>query len=144
MARMRYFGNTHDPRDPDANRHIVHSWNHETPQDAAERHERWLSDKLIGDPQPSSRFTVHEMREMKLVGVYSYDIDDYAKSDDKCIVNYDGPFHAVGTSMKAMVATKQATLLEAKPCADCNGGGVYHGFNRKPEPCTRCDGTGQE
>ena len=35
-----------------------------------ERHRQWLKDKIIGEPKASEKYTVEQLKEMGLVGVY--------------------------------------------------------------------------
>lgn len=87
--KLRYFGNTYDPRQPDVLYSIVVGWD-ESPQEAYQRHADWLRDKMIGDPQPTSTYTVEQLKKMNMVGVYSRTIDEYAQANPECVVEYDG------------------------------------------------------
>lgn len=52
--KLRYLSNTFNPSRPDAQRGCLH----------------WLADKVIGEPGPSEMYTVEQMKEMGMVGVY--------------------------------------------------------------------------
>tara|TARA_S200002703_G_scaffold110328_1_gene95976 strand:+ start:366 stop:623 length:258 start_codon:yes stop_codon:yes gene_type:complete len=85
---------------------------------------------------------------MGMVGVYSYDIDDHARADpDECIVYYDGPFYSNLHAVERHEAIDRdfgMKRVKNKKCSDCNGKGIYEGFNLKAEPCIKCNGSGKE
>ncbi len=145
--KMRYFGNTHDPRAKHAEKWIARSFD-ETQEQAIEDYARWLSDKLIGDPQGNKHNDVQAMKDMGMVGVYGHDIDEYAKKNPKLlIVNYDGPFHSNryrGSKEQLVGMGRLDIQLETKVCSDCKGKGTYAGLNLRAEPCRKCNGSGKE
>ena len=66
---MEFLTNTHDPKDKCAKMYVARSI-HETPAEAWAHHVEWLKDKVIGDPQATEAYTVEQLKEMGLVGVY--------------------------------------------------------------------------
>lgn len=75
---MIFLTNTHDPADVEAaKRSLVLSFEEWQDPDGRERcwqnHLKWLEGKIVGDPQPSEKYTVEQMKEMGLVGVYAPD-----------------------------------------------------------------------
>ena len=64
-----FLSNTHDPKDPHADMYVARSF-HETYEEAARHHREWLKGKIIGKPRASKYYTVKQMEEMQLVGVY--------------------------------------------------------------------------
>ena len=78
MRILRFCGNTYDPRRPDAGRYVART-QYESEQDAVERHMDWLHDKMIGDPQRGSgEYNVERLKLEGSVGVYSFELDEYA------------------------------------------------------------------
>jgi hypothetical protein len=69
MEKMKFLSNTHDPKDPLADMYVERSF-HETQAEAVAHWREWLKGKVIGDPQASDFYTVSELKEMGLVGVY--------------------------------------------------------------------------
>ena len=67
---MRFLCNTYDPKDIRNKRYLT-TPPHETPEDALRHHLEWLKDKVIGEPQATETYTVEQLKEMGLVGVYS-------------------------------------------------------------------------
>jgi hypothetical protein len=67
---MRWLTNIYDPSRPDAHRHLFVDRD-ETPEDAMKYRRQWLADKAIGDPQPTRAYSVAELKEMDMVGVYA-------------------------------------------------------------------------
>ena len=73
--------NTHDPKDVEgAKRNLRLSMEDFSTPDGRERawqrHLEWLEDKAIGDPQATPSYTVEELKQMGVVGVYV--IDEYS------------------------------------------------------------------
>ena len=66
----RFLSNTHDPKDENAPMYVVRSF-HETQEQAWANHLEWLKDKVIGDPQATEAYTVEQLKEMCMVGVYA-------------------------------------------------------------------------
>ena len=66
---MEFLTNTHDPNDKNA-RIYVSIQPHETLKEAVARHTEWLKGKVIGEPQATEAYTVAQLKEMGLVGVY--------------------------------------------------------------------------
>lgn len=101
---LRFCGNTFDPRHPDADQ-FVHATSHETHAQALARHQEWLSNKMIGDPQPgrTPELTVAALRDIHgSVGVYTTELDDYAKRCPEEVLRRYG-----GWLMKFNQATSQ-------------------------------------
>lgn len=74
----RWITNTHDPKDVEgAKRSLKLSLeDFHTPNGrelAWQRQLKWLEDKAIGDPQATPSYTVEELKEMGMVGVYIID-----------------------------------------------------------------------
>ena len=66
---MKFLTNTHDPKDKYAKMYVAHSL-YETPAEAWAHHVEWLKDKIIGEPQATETYTVEQLKEMGMVGVY--------------------------------------------------------------------------
>lgn len=66
---MRFLSNTYDPSKLEARVFIVR-YGDETQQQAWENHLYWLSGKIIGDPQATETYTVQQLKDMNMVGVY--------------------------------------------------------------------------
>ena len=66
---MEFLTNTHDPKDKYAKMYVARSI-YETPEEAWAHHVEWLKDKVIGEPQATEAYTVEQLKEMGLVGVY--------------------------------------------------------------------------
>jgi hypothetical protein len=74
---MRFLTNTHDPKDAKAKMYLAVEY-HEAfdPQGrerAWQRHLDYLRDKIIGEPQGTEAYTVEQLKEMGMVGVYAKD-----------------------------------------------------------------------
>jgi hypothetical protein len=90
MRILRYCGNTYDPRDPLFVRSMLISFE-ETTDEAVKRHSDWLSDKVIGDPQPTQEYSVAQLQAMNMVGVYMLEMDQYGRDNpEHCQRNYEG------------------------------------------------------
>jgi hypothetical protein len=66
---MKWLSNIYNPKEDDARYHVTRMID-ETDQEAWERYLDWLKGKVIGQPKATSAFTVEELEEMKMVGVY--------------------------------------------------------------------------
>ena len=66
---MRFLSNTHDPKDKLAPMFVDRRFD-ETQEEAWRNHLEWLKGKVIGDPQATEAYTVAQLKEMGLVGVY--------------------------------------------------------------------------
>ena len=66
---MEFLTNTHDPKDKYAKMYVARSI-HETQEQAWAHHVEWLKDKVIGEPQATEAYTVEQLKQMGLVGVY--------------------------------------------------------------------------
>lgn len=64
-----FLSNTHDPKDPNASMYVARS-SHETQEQAVRNHNEWLKGKIISHPRATRYYTVQQLKEMKLVGVY--------------------------------------------------------------------------
>lgn len=69
---MKWLSNIYNPNLPDARFHLGRSL-HQTIEDVWKWHKYWLQDKIIGEPEASEYYTVQEMKDMNLVGVYAKD-----------------------------------------------------------------------
>lgn len=69
---LRWLSNTHDPKDPNAKEYVA-TFIGQSREQAWEMHQRWLAGKLIGKPQATAFYSVEELEEMGIVGVYVYD-----------------------------------------------------------------------
>lgn len=67
-----FLTNTHDPNDKRAEMHVDYRPLQETRREAWLRHLEWLKDKVVGEPQATKHYTVEQLKEMKLVGIYMY------------------------------------------------------------------------
>lgn len=72
---MQFLTNKYNPTMPDAKERIYRLAD-ETQQEAWERQERWLSDKVLGIPQKTGAHTVLELVRMGMVGVYLPDEEE--------------------------------------------------------------------
>jgi hypothetical protein len=70
VVEMRWISNTFDPSKPDADRYVTRSFE-ETQAEAVRHYREWLADKIIGEPQPTPAYTVKQLKEMGMVGVYA-------------------------------------------------------------------------
>jgi hypothetical protein len=66
---MKWLTNMHDPR-MDGHGMYVTRMSDESIQEAQIRERRWLHGKIIGDPQPTSAYTVEELKAINIVGIY--------------------------------------------------------------------------
>ena len=71
---MKWLTNTHDPNDPHAPMYVVRTLD-ETYEGAWRNHCEYLSDKIIGRPQATSKYAVEQLEEMGMVGVYAREDD---------------------------------------------------------------------
>ena len=67
---MKFLSNIYDPKDKNAKMYISCHFD-ETQDEAWCLHCEWLKDKIIGDPQATSYYTVQQLKDMGMVGVYS-------------------------------------------------------------------------
>ncbi len=68
---MKFLGNTHDPQDEEnAKMYVVRRFG-ETHDEAWKHHIEWLKGKVIGDPQATEAYTVRQLKDMGMVGVYA-------------------------------------------------------------------------
>jgi hypothetical protein len=74
---MRFLSNITDPNRPDAQMGLTLSFddflNPQGREQAWARHLDWLKDKVISDPKATDAYTVEQLKEMGMVGVYSSD-----------------------------------------------------------------------
>lgn len=66
---MKYLSNTYSPKLSDAPNYIFRRM-HETPKEAWQNYLSWLDNKIIGRPQATEKYTVEQLEEMGMVGVY--------------------------------------------------------------------------
>ena len=69
---MKWLSNTHDPSSPDWTTYI-HVRSDQSWESAIDSHMDWLEDKIIGEPQATNRYSVEELKQMGMVGVYTKD-----------------------------------------------------------------------
>ena len=69
---MKFLSNIHDPKDENA-KIFVFCDSNETSEEAWQHHLRWLEGKIIGDPKKTEWYTVQQLKDMKMVGVYAPD-----------------------------------------------------------------------
>lgn len=67
---MRFLCNDSDPKDPNA-RNLVFTRVDQTQDEAYQQHLRWLADKIIGEPHATEFYTVQQLKDMGLVGIYA-------------------------------------------------------------------------
>jgi len=67
---MKRLTNLLDPTRPDAELYIRTMIN-KTRLEAWNRQQEWLKDKIIGEPQATSMYTVEQLKLMGMVGVYT-------------------------------------------------------------------------
>lgn len=72
---MKFLSNIYNPKEPDAKRMLVLSLD-ETRETAWKHHLEWLQDKVIGDPQATKFYTMEQLKDMKMVGVYEQLTDE--------------------------------------------------------------------
>lgn len=68
--KLRWLSNIYDPKRSDTKYFFVSISRHETPQQVLNSHLEWLEGKFIADPQATERYTVEELKEQNMVGVY--------------------------------------------------------------------------
>lgn len=66
---MKWLTNTYDPRLPEAKEHFTKNKAFPTYEDFL----NWLSDKQIGAPKASKRYSSHFLQQVNMVGIYSLD-----------------------------------------------------------------------
>ena len=66
---MEWLTNTYDPKKLEARRLVTRLLN-ETQEEAWQRLQAFLSDKIIGEPKASEQYTVEQLKSMNMVGVY--------------------------------------------------------------------------
>jgi len=69
---MRFLDNIYNPDLPEAKRYLVCKA-HETPEQAWAKYKRWLEGKVIGEPKATKAYSVSELRQRNIVGVYADD-----------------------------------------------------------------------
>ena len=67
---LRFLSNTHDPKDKFAPTFVARRFD-ETQEEAWHWHLEWLKGKVIGDPKATEAYTVAQLKEMGMVGVYA-------------------------------------------------------------------------
>ena len=67
---MKWLTNLDDPRHGGAHLHILHEIGR-TRAEAWQAQERWLADKILGDPQATDYYSVEQLKQMGMVGVYT-------------------------------------------------------------------------
>lgn len=66
---MKWLANTYDPKDKDWKCHIIAKFD-ETHEQACERYLQWLEGKVIGKPKGNEFYTVEQLENDGIVGVY--------------------------------------------------------------------------
>ncbi len=67
---MKHLTNIYDPKNKNARRIITRCFG-ETQDQAWASHIKWLKGKVIGDPMPTETYTVQQLRDQNMVGVYT-------------------------------------------------------------------------
>ena len=72
---MKFLSNTYDPNRPDAERHFAYSTHAvingpEAMRLEWEQHLKWINKNVIGRPKATDYYTVKELEEMGMVGIY--------------------------------------------------------------------------
>lgn len=67
--RVRWLSNTYDPEADDAFSSVERIIG-QTQTDAWESKRDWLKNKIIGNPKATDTYTVEQLQQMKMVGVY--------------------------------------------------------------------------
>jgi len=141
--RLRFYSNISDPRVPNYERYI---WRRgkQTLEEAISIHHKWLRSKVIGEPKIS-------YANQGYVGVYGFEMDEYAKNDPTVMVDYQGwlmywnqsrACWVTLTDQQQYVASLDFKLtFDKNTCLDCKGSGEYKGF-MTIEECHRCKGKG--
>jgi len=73
---MKYLSNIKDPRKPEAKTKFVYRFSTNTPaeKDAEfERYLAWVADNHIGQPKATDKYSVEELEQMGMVGIYAGD-----------------------------------------------------------------------
>lgn len=145
MVKLRYCGNSPDPRDGSDERYMCFH-NSYSPEAQLRHHRVWIKSMLIGDPQPCPAGDVEHMKSQGSVGLYRAEIDQYALDNPECIKDYDGPLER-WTEFGWQAVDPLSMKVNINPfrlkniCSDCNGSGQYTGMNTV-EACRACDGKG--
>ena len=66
---MKWITNLYDPRKADAKFRVM-TRSDETPNQAWDRQQGWLKDKIIGDPKETKTYSVQALMENDMVGIY--------------------------------------------------------------------------
>jgi len=80
---MKFLTNIDNPTLPDAKEKLM-TYLDETQQEAWERQERWLSDKVLLLPKETDAHTVRELIRMGMVGVY--DPNDVEEIESEMVI----------------------------------------------------------
>ncbi len=66
---MRWLTNTYDPGREGAKFSVIDHI-HSPPGSGREMHKEWLKGKIIGPPKATEAYTVEQLKDMNMVGVY--------------------------------------------------------------------------
>jgi len=66
---LRFLTNLKDPKVKNAKKYLLLS-SDQTREEAWADLQKWLADKTIGQPQPTSSYTMEQLQEQNFVGVY--------------------------------------------------------------------------
>jgi len=69
---MKWLTNLYDPRSKDAEKYIITGIN-QTKMQEWRNQKNWLDGKTIGEPKATKDYTVEQLKEMGMVGVYAKD-----------------------------------------------------------------------
>lgn len=69
---MKHLSNVYNPEARDAKNHVLRCTG-ETLEEAWQHHLEWLRGKRIGLPAATEKYTVEQLINMNIVGVYSID-----------------------------------------------------------------------
>lgn len=80
---LRYHGNSHDPRHLDSSQYVVRDMTYnETHEQAVRRHDEWIRQLLIGEPQGvEGGYSYDQLKECQFVGLYSIVTDECGIKD---------------------------------------------------------------
>lgn len=151
MVKLRSCGNSHDPRDPHAERYILRDSGYGSRQDQARIEQNEIRRKLIGRPLCCGNRTVEEREADNQVSLWLLQMDSYVRKPEGQHMMMEYP-HDVTTLLRWsdevqdwVHLTQQdfdAMWAKLEPCSECNGAGNYVGFTTVSE-CQHCFGRGK-
>lgn len=94
---MKFLTNIHNPSDKNAKLYISLR-PHETLKEAVTNHLEWLKGKVIGEPQATEAYTVAQLKEIGMVGVYMPNNSVHADAVDSAASTSISEASALSTS----------------------------------------------